>query len=139
MILALVLILDRISKYMIKLIFPLDASMDIIKGIFSLTYVQNTGVSFGLFKGLNFLFIIVSIVALGLFYFAFKVKKKYSLQFGLICAGITGNLIDRIIYGYVVDFFNLHFWAIFNVSDAAISVGLIWLVILLVINNEDLF
>jgi signal peptidase II len=112
-------------------------SLNII-GFFSFTYLKNTGVSFGLFKGSNFLFAIIAFLALVFFIYVYLKKKKYFLQLSLITAGISGNLIDRIFLGHVVDFIDFHYWPVFNVADSAISIGMIWLLVLLIKNKEDL-
>ena len=109
-----------------------------IDGLSNLTYVGNTGVSFGLFKGVNWLFLIISFLALVFFMSLYSKNKKYRLQLSIICAGIIGNLIDRIFIGYVVDFLDFRIWPIFNVADSATFIGTIWLVILLIKNKEDL-
>jgi len=104
--------------------------MVIIKPILSFTYVRNTGVSFGLFKGYNWIFTLILILALIYFVFLFFKEKQYRLIYSIICAGIVGNLIDRLFLGYVVDFVNFHLWPIFNIADSAIFIGILWLIVL---------
>lgn len=119
------LIIDQLSKYIIRTNFRLGASLHFGKFL-SFTYVQNTGISFGMLKGFNGIFTLITIIALGIFlYFYFKERK---IQYAVIIAGICGNLIDRIMLGYVVDFINFHYFPIFNVADSAISIGIIWLI-----------
>jgi signal peptidase II len=84
-------------------------------------------------------FAILAVVVLGLFLYEFKKKKKYPVQFALICAGIIGNLTDRIFHGHVIDFIDFNFWPVFNVSDAAISIGMAWLIFILIKTGEDIF
>ena len=134
-----VLILDQLSKYYIRSNFNVRDSINIIDKIFSITYVRNTGVSFGMFKGFNELFVIVSVIIFGFFMYIYLKKKKYPIQFALIFAGIIGNLIDRIYFGSVIDFFNFHLWPVFNIADSSISIGILWLIIILIKNKEDLF
>jgi signal peptidase II len=118
--------------------FILGSSKKIIRNIFSLTYVKNTGVSFGLFKGFNWFFIITSIVALIFFIYIYLKKHKYPIQIAMIAAGITGNLIDRLFLGSVVDFLDFKIWPIFNIADSAISIGIIGLIIAVMRSGKDL-
>lgn len=134
-----VLFLDQLSKYLIRSNFTVRDSINIIGNLFSITYVRNTGVSFGLFKGFNELFILVSVVVFGFFIYIYLKKKKYPVQFALIFAGIIGNLIDRIFFGSVTDFLNFHIWPVFNIADSSVFIGVTWLIIILIKKNEDLF
>ena len=127
---VLIVILDQISKYWIRTNIFLNNSMVIIKPILSFTYVRNTGVSFGLFKGYIWIFTLILILALIYFVFLFFKEKQYRLIYSIICAGIVGNLIDRLFLGYVVDFVNFHLWPIFNIADSAIFIGILWLIVL---------
>lgn len=134
-----ILAIDQITKFLIRLYMPLDSSYTLIKGVLYFTHLGNTGVSFGMFKGLNLVFLIISAVVLVFFSYVYIHKRKFPLQMAMICAGIAGNLIDRIFLGYVVDFIHLSFWPVFNVADSSVSFGIIWLVYLMWRNNEDLF
>ena len=84
------------------------------------------GAAFGLFKGQQLLFILVSLFVIILIFYHMKKYESYAL--GLILGGTIGNLIDRIFLGYVVDFINLKFWPVFNLADTATTIGLIWLI-----------
>ncbi len=129
---------DQVSKYFIRANLA-QAESYRVTSFFSLTFLKNTGVSFGLFKGANWLFTLVAVAALALFIYYYAAEKKYRLQYAIIIAGITGNLIDRLFLGYVVDFFNFYYWPVFNIADSSIFVGIVWLFILLVKNKEDFF
>ena len=130
-----IVLLDQLTKFFIKQNFQLNQSTPIIKNIFHLTYVTNTGSAFGLFKGLNLLFIIFSIfVIIAIFYYLNKImKNERLLQFSvaLLLGGTIGNLIDRISYGYVIDFIDFRIWPVFNVADSSITVSIALLIILL--------
>ncbi len=94
---------------------------------FDLTYVENTGAAFGLGRGANGFFVLVSIgltVALAWMLSRWPRDKAW-LQWGglLVLSGALGNLYDRVAYSYVVDFLHLHRWPVFNVADSCISVG----------------
>jgi len=131
-----VVVVDQIAKAVVRGTMELFESVTVIPGIADFTYVRNTGVAFGLlnsyqseFKGL-----ITGTLALaalgGIVYYARHVpahERLARMGLSLILAGAIGNLIDRFVLGYVVDFVDLywgtwHFWA-FNVADASISIG----------------
>lgn len=110
-------------------------TLPVISGVFHLTYVENAGVAFGLFKDARIFFIIVSIIVLVLISVFFKTSKNRSawLKLGtaLVFAGAIGNLIERVMNGYVVDFldFCLFHFPVFNVADIAVCVGVVMLAI----------
>lgn len=105
--------------------------------VFNLTYVENTGVSFGLFGGGAArwaLSVFSVIVATGLAWWATKADRRLLITaIGLVIGGAVGNVIDRICFGYVVDFLDFSgtgvFPWVFNVADSAITVGVILLIL----------
>lgn len=131
----LVVILDQLVKFLIKKNFQLNQSTPLIKNIFHLTYVTNTGSAFGLFKGLNVFFILFSIiVVIAIFYYLKRiVKNEKMLQFaiGLLLGGTIGNLIDRMVYGHVIDFIDFRIWPVFNVADSAVTISVLFMIFLL--------
>jgi signal peptidase II len=128
-----VILLDQLSKAIISRYIPLNQSITLIKNTFSLTLVHNTGAAFGLLKNQTVLFIVISLIALPSIYFSFKMKPGQrrsgitQLALCLVVSGAVGNLIDRIAWGYVIDFLDFHVWPVFNVADSAITVGAILL------------
>jgi signal peptidase II len=139
---AVVVVLDQITKALVRQSLPLWDSREIIPGFLNLTHVQNTGAAFGLLNSVEFAYkpaVMIGIAALALVAIA-----AYATQLGfhekvarfglaLILGGAFGNLIDRAIAGHVVDFVDVywgttHFWA-FNVADAAISAGAILVIL----------
>jgi len=126
-----VLILDQSTKTLIKLyVYPFEVIR--ILPFFNIVYVENTGSAFGLFKSLgNTFFIIISIFAITLVSFLLVKEKDNRLCYSLIIGGAAGNLVDRIIYGYVIDFFDFHIagvhWPVFNIADSALTIGIILL------------
>lgn len=138
---ALVIIaLDQLTKYIAKTeLGEGSAPVPLIADWLKLTYTENSGIAFGIDLGGRAVVTTLSIVAtLGICYYLYRTQRKnfyYRLAFGLIIGGAIGNLIDRAIYGQVVDF--IHFdiyngvlfgkhvslWPIFNVADAAITIG----------------
>ena len=129
--------LDQASKFLIKYLFLPGSSASVLGGVFSITYLRNTGSSFGLFKGYNKIFIIISIAVLALFIYKYFKKKTFRLESAIISAGILGNLLDRLFLGYVVDFIDFHFWPVFNAADSAISIGVLLLVFSMMKSKED--
>lgn len=131
------LIIDQIVKILVSNYLILGQTTKIINNFFYLTYVQNTGAAFSILIGYRYILIIITIIFL---YYLYKYTKKQTnpnklaiLSHGLLLGGIIGNLIDRIIYGYVIDYldfmiFNYNF-PIFNLADTFIVIGCIILVI----------
>ncbi|MFH1784431.1 MAG: signal peptidase II [bacterium] len=130
------LILDQISKYIIANNMLPGESLPVINNIFHITYVENTGAAFGILKGQNFFFIVISIIAI--VYIVFFSKKALgrtilpTVSLGIILGGILGNLADRLRLGCVVDFLDFQIWPVFNVADSGISVGAALLIIYLI-------
>lgn len=128
--LAIVLILvtfDYIIKTKIKTIMQLGDSIDVIKNFFSITYVQNTGAAFGMFKNQKILFLIVGIVAILILVYSFsKTDSKIAkISISMVISGAIGNIIDRLLYGFVVDMFDFHaIWSyVFNFADVCVVLG----------------
>ena len=130
-----IVFVDQLTKFLIKQNFQLNQSIPIVKDILHLTYITNTGSAFGLFKGFNIFFILFSIIVIiVIFYYLNKIKENdKALQFaiGLLLGGTIGNLIDRIFYGAVIDFIDFRIWPVFNLADSAVTISIIFLIILL--------
>ena len=94
-----------------------------------LTLVHNRGAAFGILKGQLYLFIFTTIIAIILIYRSLKNTScnLYRVSLWLILAGAAGNLIDRVRFGYVVDFLDFRIWPVFNIADSAITIGAILL------------
>ena len=131
------LLIDIISKQLVLYFMVENQTIQIIPHFFSLTYVKNTGVAFSMLEG-NILFILLmSVIVVGvLFYFA-KSKGNGRLEkicYSMILGGALGNFLDRIFYGYVIDFFDFTLFgfkmAIFNVADILIVCGVFLLIVL---------
>ncbi len=128
------LLLDQWSKTYIANHFELSQSKRIITNFFHLTYVRNPGAAFGIFADnairVPFFITISSIATLAILWYVWKIasdKPWQLLALGLIFSGALGNLIDRIRFGEVIDFIDVHWynhhWPAFNVADSAICVG----------------
>ena len=136
---------DQVSKYFIIKYFNIYPELLIndflyeVNQYLNIVIVWNKGFAFGLFQNnifsVNILYIfLIGSVILVLIIYANKLNQKYYfLIFGLIIGGALGNLIDRILYGAVVDFIDLHYmnlhWYVFNIADICISIGCILLVL----------
>ena len=104
---ALVLVIDQVIKSFIDANLKPIGEKTVIDGIFSLRYVENRGVAFGMFQDMRWVFVALTSVLL-IALIVYMLKKKPSGRFFYICAGLIigggiGNLIDRIVYGYVID------------------------------------
>jgi signal peptidase II len=113
----------------------LGQSIPILNNILHITYIHNTGVGFGLLKGLPWIPILVSIIVIGgIIYYSRKLNNKDSVQqylLAFILGGTIGNLIDRVAFGFVIDFLDFRIWPIFNFADMFLSIGVIGLIIVL--------
>ncbi len=138
-----ILIIDQLTKSLACIYLPLNKSNVLINNFFSLTLTNNYGAAFGIFKNNIVFLVLVSLVILIVLYkymHSFKRNKRNNIAFGLLLGGIFGNLIDRIIKGYVIDFldfkiFNYDF-PVFNFSDVAIFLGIV-LLCYAIIKKED--
>lgn len=119
--------------------------VDIIKGVLQLTYVQNTGAAWGLMDGWKVFFIIITSLMLIAIVFIFAITpmiKKYDAIRALLvvlAAGAVGNLIDRVMNGYVHDFiyFQIIDFPVFNVADICVTVSMFALMILVIFKYKD--
>ena len=137
---ALAIILDQATK------LAIDASMQLYESIavfsnFNITYVHNTGAAFSFLSDAGgwqrwFFAVLAAIVSLVIALWMARLKK-HEMQLGialaLILGGAIGNLIDRIAYGYVIDFLDVYYqswhWPVFNIADSAITLGVILLIL----------
>jgi len=128
-----VCLLDRITKLVFSDLLAYGESLPIIQNVFYVTMVHNTGIAFGFFKDQGAIFIIIPIVAIFLLIFNIyyyrqnekALNRVYIVGFSLILGGAIGNLIDRMVYGYVIDFIDFRVWPVFNIADSAITIGAI--------------
>ena len=148
---ASVYLLDRLTKLAVVEKIRLFDSVTVITGFFDLTNVRNTGAAFSLFAqagdGFRVPFLVASSVAaiLLLLYFLRKVDPQETLviaALAMILGGALGNLTDRLLYGYVIDFINwhigAHYWPAFNIADSGITVGVCILGIEIVLRKKSI-
>lgn len=137
-----VFIVDIISKILVSNFMLEDQSIKIINNFLYFTYAKNTGISFSFLEG-NMLFIIsmtlIIVVLLIKYVYNKKLDLKEKISYGLVLGGAIGNLFDRIVYGYVIDFIDVYIFGydypIFNVADSCVVVGII-LILLLSFKSE---
>ena len=130
-----VFLLEQVTKWIV--LGPLrlrDTQVIEILPFFRLWYTENHGISLGLFQATSdtmrwVLVILTSLIAIGVGWWITREEKKWDqIALGMVFGGALGNILDRVRHGYVVDFADLHFgefrpFFIFNVADAAISIG----------------
>jgi signal peptidase II len=133
--LAAAIALDQAGKAWASTSLQPLRSVEIVPGLFNLTYVQNRGIAFGMFAGQG-LVIGLIVIALGLFALYQSRGLDWrgvepNLVGGALVGGAIGNIIDRLRQGYVVDFFDVHwhghYWPVFNVADSLICISVAWI------------
>ena len=135
---------DQITKLLVVQQIPLFSQVEVIPGLFHLTYVQNTGAAFSSFKGMQWLFVVIFLVFTVAVIWDY-VKKSMPFTtlerwcIAAIYAGGLGNMIDRLRFGYVVDMIEVEFirFPVFNIADCFITCGCILLIAHLIFCNRD--
>lgn len=128
--------IDFISKLILSKVLELGKSIKVIKNFFYITLAHNDGAAFSILRDKQILLIIVTVIAL---FFIYKYVNKEDLgkydsfAFSMITGGILGNLLDRIVYNYVIDFLDFKIFGydfpVFNLADSFIVIGVFLLVI----------
>ncbi len=127
-------IIDQIIKYFVSVYLQPVGTVDVIDNLFKLTYVENRGVAFGMFSDMRWVFVALTSTMIGIIIF-FMFKKRPKGKFFYFCAALIigggiGNLIDRIFYGYVIDYLSVSFFPpVCNLADYCITAGTIMLII----------
>lgn len=137
------ILIDQIIKIIVTNNFELNSSISLINDFFNLTYVRNYGAAWSMFSGNRLFLIIIGFLAIFLIYRYFiknkKLKKMEIITYGLLLGGIIGNLIDRIVFGYVIDFLDFlifgYNFPVFNLADTFIVVS-VFLIIIDVVRGE---
>ena len=155
-----VIAVDHLTKWIIRSTMHVNQTINVLGDFFTISFIYNTGIAFGIFNKSHSptktpLLIIVSIIALGIILYIFftlpKNVKLSGLSMGLIFGGAIGNIIDRIVRGKVVDFFDVDFfdinipklsvhmtrWPTFNVADSCVLVGIVMLFIIIIIHGGE--
>jgi len=144
---ALFVIADRLTKHLaVRYLMPIG-SAKVLDGIFNLTYVENSGVAFGMLQNMHYIIVPVNIAIVSLcIWLMLKAhknnRKLFAFSLNLIIAGATGNIIDKILYGYVVDFLELAFidFPVFNLADVFVCTGAVLAALIILFTKDgDLF
>jgi len=145
----LVFIFDQTSKLFVKSSFALYESEKLLP-ILNLTYVENRGIAFGMFHNggdiKHYILLVSTIIAIATILYLFfrdkNGKASKAFIFGMIIGGAAGNFYDRIVRGYVIDFFDLHLgnhhWPVFNVADSFITIGILLIFYRQLIKKEEI-
>lgn len=124
---VLIVFFDQLLKLLVRSNFYYGQSKPLVKNVFHLTYVKNTGAAFGILQEHTVLFsifsflIIIFLIAAKLFLYSDNLW--FDIGFALIIGGAIGNLIDRLWLGYVVDYLDFRIWPVFNLADSAVVFG----------------
>ena len=131
------LVIDIVSKLVVSNLMVVNDSILVIKNFFYVTYVKNTGAAWSIFSGETLGLIIVSLIIISfIIYYISKNKPSTMMEkvgYAMILGGSFGNLLDRIIYGYVIDFLDFNIFGydypIFNLADSFIFIGVMLIVV----------
>lgn len=137
--------IDQITKYLAYTLLMPVGQVHIIEGLFSLTYVENRGAAFGMLQGARWFFIVSTIIILiAIFLYCrglAKVKPYNYVRISMlfITAGAIGNLIDRALLGYVIDFLHITYinFPVFNIADVYVVMGTLSYSILLILFDKS--
>lgn len=140
---SVILFLDQITKSLVEAYLKLNEKISLIPDFFNITYTNNFGAAWSILNNQIYFLIGITLVVLVIIYRymnTFKENTRNMISFGLLFGGITGNLIDRLFLGYVRDFLSFRIFSynfpVFNISDIAIFIGTI-LLIIAIIKGED--
>ena len=123
---------DQWLKWLVRTRMTPGDSIPLIPHGLHLTYVQNTGAAFGLLRGTGQLLILISVIVVMVLAWSLRqhdtarapAHRLYRAGMLLVLSGAVGNLIDRVRFGYVIDFLDLRVWPVFNLADSAITIGM---------------
>jgi len=130
-----VFVLDQLTKAWINATMPLGSygplGIEVIPGFFNLVHVGNTGAAWSMLSGKSYFLAVLALATLVAIYFwrrALGLQDRLTqVAFGLLCGGIVGNLVDRLLHGHVIDFLDFHFgsyvYPTFNIADSGICIG----------------
>ncbi len=128
---VIILILDQISKFLVINNMNPNDSIPIVQNVFHLTFVRNPGAAFGILPNQTLFFVIATVIVVTILLVVYwkiaRNNKILTIALALQLGGALGNLIDRIRFSYVIDFFDFRVWPVFNVADVAIVIGVILL------------
>ena len=137
--------IDQIIKYLISSNVSLHESINVIPNFLYITHVNNDGAAFSMLSGGRWLFVAIGVISLILLIrfilLDTKISKFDCLSYSLVLSGIVGNLIDRVVYGFVIDYIDFNVFgydmAIFNFADMCIVVGVLMIIFILIIKGDS--
>ena len=138
---AVIVLADQLIKFFVLNELKPIGTVKVIDGVFNLTYVENRGVAFGIFQDMRWVFVAVTCILLFLIiFYMFRKRPKGRLCYicaGMIIGGGVGNLIDRLVHGYVVDYLAVSFFPpVCNFADYCITIGVFILVIYIIFFSD---
>lgn len=130
----LVVVIDQLTKFAVTSALSFSESVVILNNFFYFTLIKNFGIGFGLLNNpaSRWILILTTIIIMGIILYYYQdLPKKYLpvVSTSLILGGAVGNLIDRFLFGFVIDFIDFRFWPAFNIADSAVTIGVIGLII----------
>ena len=140
---AILIALDQVSKYIIDNNFFEGDTLGVITDFFHITYVKNRGIAFGMFQGkLDIISVATVIAIIAIIYYLYKDRDKMpileKIGFNFILAGAIGNMIDRVARGFVIDMIDFRgIWAfVFNLADVWINIGVLLILLEYFFDNK---
>jgi len=121
-----IIFLDQITKFFATKYLQLNTPVVIINNFLNFTLVHNRGAAFGNFQNQLLFLVFISIFAIVLIFYNLRDKKNstiFKLSLSLILGGAIGNLIDRLRFGFVIDFLDFRIWPVFNLADSVITLA----------------
>jgi len=137
---AVAVFLDQLAKMLVRRAVASGGAITVIEGWLHLTCLGNTGIAFGMLRGWNYAIIFFTnyaIVFIFMYYRQFRPTTWMRISLGLVVGGAIGNLVDRVIYGYVTDFILVRLRLSFNMADACVYAGAVMLVIGILMRNKE--
>lgn len=134
--------LDQLFKWLVITYLKPIGTVKVFGDVFKLTYVENRGVAFGMFQGMQWVFVILTVIMLiAIIVYMFKKRprgKFFYITAAMIIGGGIGNLIDRVLYGYVIDYLSLSFFPpVCNFADYCITIGVFLLALYLLFFSDS--
>lgn len=127
-----VLAIDQLTKLLAISYLKPKANLPVFENYFHLSFVENTGIAFGLFQNHpEFWVLIITLSVVGLFagsWFFRRQSLSKRLAFGFILGGAIGNWVDRVRFHHVIDFLDFRIWPVFNIADSFITIGVVVLI-----------
>lgn len=132
------IVFDQLTKLLAVEFLKGKPSVNIIGSFLRLSYVENTGMAFGMMKNSRWIFMSVSCIAIAAMLVYLVIAKNqpklYTVAISIIASGGIGNMIDRIALGYVIDFVDVKYFAVFNGADSLVCIGAGLLILALVLD-----